>query len=218
LLLGVLVVSLSLLTGTEADGQTATATSTAPAMRTIQAAQERLQALGYQPGAADGVMGSRAIAALKKFQSDRNLPITGVLDSKTTAALNVANASSDKKPAPSAVGTIKDAASPPVVPKSLVGKRYVTSEHDRLFFLKDGDVAERNGQFGVLYANQSAAFDGNGQNPTTWCKYELENNKVTITCDHGVKAEFTINRDGSLTGPVEGMWGEAAFARLTELK
>lgn len=107
---------------------------------------------------------------------------------------------------------------PLVVPESLVGKRYVTSEHDRLFFLKDGDVAERNGQYGVLYANQSAAFDGNGQNPTTWCKYEQEHNKVTITCDHGVKADFTINRDGSLTGPVEGMWGEAAFARLTELK
>jgi hypothetical protein len=84
--------------------------------------------------------------------------------------------------------------------------------------LKDGDVAERNGNYGVVYANQAVAFDGNGQNPTAWCKYQQEQNKVTITCDHGVTAEFTINRDGSLTGPAEGMWGETAFANLTEVK
>jgi peptidoglycan hydrolase-like protein with peptidoglycan-binding domain len=220
LVLGVLVTLVCLLVGTQANGQAATdaATSSAPSKKTIQAAQERLLALGYQPGVADGVMGAKAIAALKKFQSDHSLPITGVLDPKTTDALDAANASSDKKPMPSAVSTNKETASPPLVPESLVGKRYLTSEHDILFFLKDGDVAERNGHYGVLYANQSAAFDANGQNPTTWCKYQQEQSKVTITCDHGVGAEFTINRDGSLTGPAEGMWGETAFARLAELK
>ena len=219
-LLSVLAVSVWLLTGTPTNGQAATApaASAAPTKTTVQAAQKRLLALGYQPGAADGVMGAKAIAALKKFQSDHNLPATGVLDPKTTDALNAANASSDNKPMPSAVSTNKNAAPLPVVPESLVGKRYVTSEHDRLFFLKDGDVAERNGNYGVVYANQAVAFDGNGQNPTAWCKYQQEQNKVTITCDHGVTAEFTINRDGSLTGPAEGMWGETAFANLTEVK
>lgn len=116
-----------------------------------------------------------------------------------------------------AVSTNKDTALPAVAPASLVGKRYVTSESDIVFFLKDGGAAERNGHFGVLYARQSVAFDSNGQNPTTWCKYQREQKKVTLTCD-SEKAQFTINGDGSLMGPPEGMWGHAAFARLTELK
>jgi hypothetical protein len=89
-LLGVLLVSVCLLTGTQANGQAATApaASTAAAKKTIQAAQERLLALGYQPGSADGVMGARAIAALKKFQSDHGLPVTGQLDRKTLDVLN----------------------------------------------------------------------------------------------------------------------------------
>ena len=84
-LLGLLVLSICLPTGTHTYGQAATApaASTASARKTIQTAQERLLALGYQPGSADGVMGTRAIAALKKFQSDHSLPVTGQLDRKT---------------------------------------------------------------------------------------------------------------------------------------
>jgi hypothetical protein len=55
---------------------------------TVQAAQGRLLALGYQSGAADGVMGAKAIAALKKFQADHGLSATGQLDRKTLEALN----------------------------------------------------------------------------------------------------------------------------------
>ncbi len=67
---------------------TAPATSTAATKKTIQGAQERLLALGYQPGSTDGVMGARTIAALKKFQSDHGLSATGRLDRKTLDALN----------------------------------------------------------------------------------------------------------------------------------
>jgi hypothetical protein len=103
-LLGFLAVSVWLLTGTQANGQAATspATSTAPTKATIQAAQKRLLALGYQCGAADGVMGARAIAALKKFQADHILPVTGQLDRKTLDALNA-----EGKKAPS-VSTKRD--------------------------------------------------------------------------------------------------------------
>ena len=64
------------------------APSTAPTKATIQAAQKRLIAMGYQPGSADGVLGPKAIASLKKFQSDQNFPMTGELDRKTLDALN----------------------------------------------------------------------------------------------------------------------------------
>ena len=65
-------------------------TSTATTKKGVQEAQQRLQkALRYQPGPADGVMGARAIAALKKFQSDHHLPVTGTLDQKTLDTLKV---------------------------------------------------------------------------------------------------------------------------------
>jgi hypothetical protein len=89
LLSGVLAVPVLLLTGTPVNGQAATAPANpaGTAKKTIQGAQERLLALGYQPGAADGVMGPKAVAALEKFQADRGLPVTGQLDRKTLNAL-----------------------------------------------------------------------------------------------------------------------------------
>ncbi|MCP4329585.1 MAG: peptidoglycan-binding protein [Alphaproteobacteria bacterium] len=40
--------------------------------------QEELAAHGYQPGPADGVMGSQTVAAIRAYQSDAGLPVTGV--------------------------------------------------------------------------------------------------------------------------------------------
>lgn len=39
--------------------------------------QEKLVLFGYDPGAPDGKMGTSTINALKKFQADRSLPVTG---------------------------------------------------------------------------------------------------------------------------------------------
>jgi hypothetical protein len=65
----------------------AQAQSSVTTKKAIQEAQQRLQVLGYEPGSADGSMGARTIAALKKFQSDHGLAVTGGLDQKTLAAL-----------------------------------------------------------------------------------------------------------------------------------
>jgi hypothetical protein len=59
------------------------------AKKAIQQAQQQLRVLGYEPGVADGAMGSRTIAAVKTFQSDKGLSITGELDQKTSDALGV---------------------------------------------------------------------------------------------------------------------------------
>jgi hypothetical protein len=61
--------------------------SESPSQNTIQGAQQRLQALGYQPGSADGIIGAKTVLALKKFQADHKLPITGALDARTVDAL-----------------------------------------------------------------------------------------------------------------------------------
>ncbi len=55
----------------------------------IMRAQEALVAAGYNVGEPDGKAGKATIAAVKKFQGDRHLPVTGKLDAITLAALGV---------------------------------------------------------------------------------------------------------------------------------
>ncbi len=52
-------------------------------------AQEALNAAGYLLGEPDGKSGPATTAALKKFQGDRHLPVTGKLDAITLGALGI---------------------------------------------------------------------------------------------------------------------------------
>jgi len=72
---------------------------TVTAKPAVQEAQQRLHALGYEPGPADGAMGSRTISALKKFEADHGLPVTETLDQKTLEALRVASPKAAPAPA-----------------------------------------------------------------------------------------------------------------------
>jgi peptidoglycan hydrolase-like protein with peptidoglycan-binding domain len=55
----------------------------------IRDAEQHLISLGYKPLSTDGVLGARAIAAIKSFQTNHGLPVTGKLDRKTLDALRV---------------------------------------------------------------------------------------------------------------------------------
>lgn len=55
----------------------------------VRKAQEALDRAGYQVGVADGRMGQRTVAAIKRFQADRFLPVNGQLDQTTIAALGL---------------------------------------------------------------------------------------------------------------------------------
>jgi hypothetical protein len=68
--------------------------------KTVLQAQRRLRELGYDAGVADGAMGARTSAALKKFQLDHGLPGSGALDQKTMDALNGPNAPTKAQAAP----------------------------------------------------------------------------------------------------------------------
>ena len=59
----------------------------------ILRAQEALNAAGYHLGEPDGKPGPATTAAVKKFQGDRHLPVTGKLDAITLAALGVGKSS-----------------------------------------------------------------------------------------------------------------------------
>lgn len=81
--------------GNQVPGAPAPQASVAPppsatpvAAMTIADAQERLNALGFPAGPADGSMGSHTRQALKHFQQSRGLPQTGELDAATVAALS----------------------------------------------------------------------------------------------------------------------------------
>ncbi len=49
--------------------------------------QYQLNRLGFDAGAADGIMGTKTRAALEKFQTEKGLTGSGQLDQKTLAAL-----------------------------------------------------------------------------------------------------------------------------------
>ncbi|MGH9905784.1 MAG: VPS10 domain-containing protein, partial [Pyrinomonadaceae bacterium] len=57
---------------------------------TILRAQEILSRAGYRIGVPDGKAGRQTLIALKRFQADRSLPLTGKFDQITLAALGLA--------------------------------------------------------------------------------------------------------------------------------
>ncbi len=67
---------------------------------TIQffAHRKRLNAAGYHSVSLTAKLGQHTTAAVKKFQGDRHLPVTGKLDAITLAALGVGRDSSVQQP------------------------------------------------------------------------------------------------------------------------
>jgi murein L,D-transpeptidase YcbB/YkuD len=59
----------------------------------MRAVEEALQTKGYKPGKIDGVADDEARAAIRAFQKDNGLPVTGMVDQKTADRLGVKIAS-----------------------------------------------------------------------------------------------------------------------------
>jgi peptidoglycan hydrolase-like protein with peptidoglycan-binding domain len=55
----------------------------------IVLAQETLRSFGYEPGPADGIMRFETASALRAFQREHRLSVTGQADSDTLAALGI---------------------------------------------------------------------------------------------------------------------------------
>ncbi|HEX7316053.1 MAG TPA: peptidoglycan-binding protein [Pyrinomonadaceae bacterium] len=56
----------------------------------VKRAQEALNLAGYEVGKPDGVAGTRTVAALRRYQTDKSIPVTGQFDAATLAALGLA--------------------------------------------------------------------------------------------------------------------------------
>lgn len=53
----------------------------------VSGAQARLRNLGFDPGPIDGLLGPRTAGALRRFQDDQGMAVTGRLDDATKSAL-----------------------------------------------------------------------------------------------------------------------------------
>lgn len=57
---------------------------------TVKKVQRKLNRLGYSCGTADGIIGTKTYKAIRKFQKDNDLKVSGVLKTKTLKALGLA--------------------------------------------------------------------------------------------------------------------------------
>jgi len=78
-------------------------------MELVRRAQEALNAAGYLVGAPDGRAGTQTTAAVRRFQSDKSLPVTGMLDSLTLSALGVGESNGSDSPAGTTSAILTDA-------------------------------------------------------------------------------------------------------------
>ncbi len=74
-------------TRTTTDGSTNTAYRNGDS--SVMSAQAALNSQGYSAGTPDGIAGPNTEAAIRKFQADKGLAQTGMLDSATKSALGV---------------------------------------------------------------------------------------------------------------------------------
>jgi phage tail-like protein len=81
--------------------------------RDMTAVEEALQAKGYTPGEIDGVADDEAHAAIRAFQKDNGLPMTGMVDQKTADRLGVKIRSQPLEPHIARIATYFDAAETP---------------------------------------------------------------------------------------------------------
>ncbi len=69
-------------------------TAPKPSDDIVRRAQQALERAGYEIGTPDGQLGPRTVAAVKRFQADRYLAVSGQLDEATLAALGIDTSSS----------------------------------------------------------------------------------------------------------------------------
>ena len=67
---------------------------TATTMSENKVIQQRLKKWGYYTGSIDGILGSKSVAAIKKFQKNNGLVVDGIVGPKTAAKIGITLSSS----------------------------------------------------------------------------------------------------------------------------
>ena len=111
-------------------GTSLTAQERRPSQEQIKGAQERLKAAGHDPGSVDGVWGPQTEAAVRAYQQQHGLPVSGALDEATRTALGLTTA---QRPPASRPGVVPDAVQEAQTPRTVPEERpeQRQSAHDR---------------------------------------------------------------------------------------
>ena len=106
---------------------------------TIKRAQEALNVAGFAVGKPDGIAGTRTIAQLRKFQTEKGVPVTGKFDAETFVALGLAGGMQE-------AGAMADALQN--------APRFLTDTINQLVYTGD----EREGRPGIFAATNAGLF------------------------------------------------------------
>jgi photosystem II stability/assembly factor-like uncharacterized protein len=175
---------------------------------TVKRAQESLNAAGYDVGVPDGAAGTRTVAALRRFQTDQGIPVSGKLDDATLTALGLGGGVQTSTPAGR-------------MPASPI---FLTDVVNAL-----GHTWDESGRMGILAATNAGlyrTFDpvqgweklsyGSGLDTRTTCLSTTMQNQSTIwvgTANSGV----LVSRDAGATWrQVEGIPTSAPISTIEQ--
>lgn len=134
-----------------------------PSDDNVRHAQEALERAGYEIGTPDGQMGPRTVAAIKRFQTDRYLSVTGQLDQTTLAALGVASAGGNS--ALPHVAALTDPVNAMVSYAGKSGHEILAATNSGLFRTSDPSMGWDRLPYGERVDNRTTCISASAQNP-----------------------------------------------------
>ncbi len=153
---------------------------------TVKDVQRALSSKGYKPGPVDGIMGRKTNAALKKFQRDSGLAVTGNIDRATTDRLR---SSRSTIVVPASTHQVKSKPKAKAKPVSVPQAQLVTDSEPGLDpDSKPSPVAQsEKGRLYVVVENMSLQGE---MNPFSTIILELSRGiQVTLLANHGEWSE-----------------------------
>jgi photosystem II stability/assembly factor-like uncharacterized protein len=131
---------------------------------TVRRAQQALERGGYTIGTLDGQMGPRTVAAIKRFQTDRYLSVSGQLDETTLAALGVAAANGGS--ALAHVATLSEPVNAMVSFAGKTGHEILAATNAGLFRTSDPSLGWDRFSFGQGIDVRATCISASPQNPS----------------------------------------------------
>ena len=135
-----------------------------PSDDTVKRAQEALERAGYEVGTPDGQLGPRTIAAIKRFQTDRYLSVSGQLDETTLAALGIGISASAG--AGAHVASLSDAVNALASFSGKNGPQILAATNSGLFRTSDPTLGWDRIYYGAGLDAHTTAISTSPQNPS----------------------------------------------------
>jgi photosystem II stability/assembly factor-like uncharacterized protein len=193
---------------TSAASKRAASTAARRSDDTVKRAQEALNAAGYDVGTPDGAAGTRTVAAIRKFQTDKGISVSGKLDDATLSALGLG-------------GGVQTSTASGRLPSPAV---YLSDPINALATTYDGE-----GRPGILAATNAGlyrTFDpaagwekliyGQGLDERTTCLSTTMQNQKTIWVGTATSGVLVSRDSGATWQQVEGIPSNAPISAIEQ--